>query len=327
MADLLPHEFTHSWNGKYRRPADLWTPSFEVPMRTSLLWVYEGQTEYWGKVLSARSGLVSVPTALEQLAVSAAAADAQKGREWRSLADTTDDPIYMYKSSPARPDWQRGGDYYAEGALVWLDVDTLIRERTNGAKSLDDFARIFFGDRSDSQIISTYSFEDVVSTLNKVAPYDWAAFLRARLDGHGPGAPLDGLARGGYRLAYSDTPTAYFKALEARDGVSDLTYSIGISVTTGGKIRAVCWDGVASRAGLMPDDSIEAVNGELFSADGLTRAITTATQTGTIDLTVKSGRRMYTVAIPYKDGLRYPRLERIPGTSDRLSAIYRARRS
>jgi predicted metalloprotease with PDZ domain len=183
--DLLPHEYTHSWNGKFRRPADLWTANFNVPMRDSLLWVYEGQTQYWGFVLAARSGLLSKQQVLDALASTAATYDHRPGREWRSLQDTTNDPIMALRRPLPWRSWERSEDYYSEGQLVWLDVDTLIRERSGDRRSLDDFARVFFGVDDGSYVPVTYTFEDVVKTLNSVQPYDWARFLRARLDGHG----------------------------------------------------------------------------------------------------------------------------------------------
>ncbi|MGH8444165.1 MAG: M61 family metallopeptidase, partial [Solimonas sp.] len=212
--DLLAHEFTHSWNGKFRRPADLWTPNFNVPMRDSLLWVYEGQTQYWGYVLAARSGLLSKEQTLDALAVTAAVYEQRVARQWRALQDTTNDPIIAQRRPIPWRSWQRSEDYYSEGQLVWLDVDTLIREQSRGRKSLDDFARAFFGVEDGRYVPLTYRFDDVVATLNAVQPYDWTTFLRQRLDEHAAGAPLDGLKRGGYELVYTDTATEYFKNLE-----------------------------------------------------------------------------------------------------------------
>ncbi len=183
LRGLLPHEYTHSWNGKFRRPADLWTPNFNVPMRDSLLWVYEGQTQYWGNVLAARSGLWSKAQALDALALDAATyADARAGRTWRPLIDTTNDPITTMRRPIPWRSWQRAEDYYSEGALIWLDADTLIREKTGGKKSLDDFARLFFGVHDGSYVTETYTFDDIVRALNAVVPNDWAGFLHARVD-------------------------------------------------------------------------------------------------------------------------------------------------
>lgn len=237
--DLLPHEYAHSWNGKYRRPADLWTANFNTPMRGSLLWVYEGQTQYWGYVLAARSSLLTKQEALDAIAATAALYDNRVGRVWRQVGDTTNDPVIAQRRPQGWTSWQRSEDYYSEGQLIWLDADTLIREKTGGAKSLDTFAKAFFGVNDGDWGQLTYKVEDVVSTLNGVLPYDWANFLKTRLEGHGPGAPLDGLARGGYRLAYKETPTPYFISLETRRKSSDLTYSLGLSVTKDGDLQSV----------------------------------------------------------------------------------------
>jgi len=324
--DLLPHEYTHSWNGKFRRPADLWTPNFNVPMRDSLLWVYEGQTQYWGFVLAARAGLLSKRQTLDAIASTAAAYDHRVGREWRDLQDTTNDPIAAMRRPLSWRSWERSEDYYSEGQLMWLDVDTLVREKSGDRKSLDDFARLFFGVGDGSFVPSTYVFEDVVKTLNTVQPYDWATFLRARLDGHGPGAPLDGIARGGYKLVYTETPSDYFKGSEARRRVTDLSYSLGMVVAAEGRLIEVLWDGPAYKSGLTVGTQIMAVNGIAFDADQLKRAIKDAKQTGaTIELLVKAGNRFRTVPIDYREGLRYPSLERDASGPARLDQILTSR--
>jgi predicted metalloprotease with PDZ domain len=320
--DLLPHEYTHSWNGKFRRPADLWTPNFNVPMRDSLLWVYEGQTQYWGFVLAARAGLLTRQQTLDAIAATSAVYDHRAGREWRTLQDTTNDPIAASRRPLPWRSWERSEDYYSEGQLMWLDVDTLIREQSGGQRSLDDFARIFFGVNDGSFIPSTYVFEDVVKALNTVQPYDWATFLRARLDGHGPGAPLDGITRGGYKLVYTNTPSNYFKDSEVRRKVADLTYSLGMIIAAEGKLSDVLWEGPAYKIGLTVGTQIIAVNGIAFDADQLKSAIEDANKTGaTIELLVKNGDRFRTVKIEYHDGLRYPHLEREGGAPARLDQI------
>jgi predicted metalloprotease with PDZ domain len=312
---LLPHEYTHSWNGKFRRPADLWTPNFNVPMRDDLLWVYEGQTEYWGYVLEARSGLTSKQQALDEWAATAAVYDHRIGREWRTLEDTTNEPIVEMLGPHPWRSWQRSEDYYSESSLMWLDADTLIRERSGGRRSLDDFARAFFGVDNGSFVTRTYVFEDIVTALNTVEPYDWATFLRARLDGHGPGAPLDGLARGGYKLIYTDTPTDSFKQAETHDKITNLTYSLGMTINAAHQLRDVLWEGPAYKAGLTVGTEIVAVSGTAFDPDRLKSAITDAKKTS------KKDDRYRTVHIDYHDGLRYPRLERIEGTPARLDEI------
>jgi predicted metalloprotease with PDZ domain len=324
--DLLPHEYTHSWNGKFRRPADLWTPNFNVPMRDSLLWLYEGQTQYWGVVLAARAGLLTRQQALDAFASTAATYDHRPGREWRTLQDTTNDPIAAMRRALPWRSWERSEDYYSEGALVWLDADTLIREQSGERRSLDDFARAFFGVGDGSYVPTTYTFEDVAHALNSVQPYDWVTFLRTRLEGHGPGAPLDGVARGGYQLVYAETPSDYFKASEDRRRIIDLTYSLGMVMSQTGQCTDVLWEGPAYRAGLTTGTQIIAVDGTTFDPDRLKAAITDARKRGAaIELLVKNGDRYRTVRIDYRDGLRYPRLERDASMPARLDQILAAR--
>jgi predicted metalloprotease with PDZ domain len=325
--DLLPHEFTHSWNGKFRRPADLWTPNFNVPMRGSLLWVYEGQTQYWGYVLAARAGLLTKQQVLDVIASTAAAYDHRAGREWRALQDTTTDPIAAQRRAHPWRSWERSEDYYSEGQLIWLDVDTVIREKSREQKSLDDFARAFFSVNDGSSVPVTYLFDDVVQALNAVQPHDWAAFLRARLDGHGPGAPLDGVGRGGYKLTYTDTPTQYFRDNEARRGVTDLMYSLGMVIGRDGRLSEVLWGGPAFKAALTIDMQVVEVAGTAYRGDLIRTAITTAKNTGApIELRIKAGDRFRTVRFDYRGGLRYPRLERDGNVPARLDQILMPRK-
>ncbi len=325
--DLLPHEYTHSWDGKFRRGADLWTPNFNTPMRDSLLWVYEGQTQYWGYVLAARSGLWDRQTFLDALAATAATYDARVGRSWRAMVDTTNDPIINQRRPQAFTSWQRSEDYYSEGQLIWLDADTLIRERTGGRKSLDDFARAFFGVEDGSYTPLTYTFDDVVKTLNGVTPYDWATFLRTRLEGHGPGAPLDGLKRGGYRLAFDETPSAFVKANEAERKITDLSFSLGLIVGEAGVLSGIQWEGPAFKAGLIGGTTLVAVNGTAYSATVLKDALKAGKGTGGgVDLLVKEGDRYRTVRIPYDGGLRYPHLVKDGAGAASLDAIVTARK-
>lgn len=320
--NLLPHEFTHSWNGKFRRPADLWTPNFNVPMRDSLLYVYEGQTQYWGYVLEARAGLITKQQALDAIAAIAATYDHRLGRDWRTLQDTTNDPIAAQRRPMPWLSWERSEDYYNEGLLVWLDADTLIREKSGGKKSLDDFAHAFFGVNDGSFVVDTYTFDDVVKALNSVQPYDWATFLRARLDDHSSGAPLDGVARGGYKLVYTDTPTDYFKASETRRKIADLTYSLGVVVAAEGRLSDVLWNGPAFRQGLTVGSQIVAVNGTAYDPDHLRDAIKAAkSASDPIELLIRNGDRYWTVRVDYHDGLRYPRLERDTSAPARLDDI------
>jgi predicted metalloprotease with PDZ domain len=317
--DLLPHEYTHSWNGKYRRPADLWTPDYRTPMRDSLLWVYEGQTEFWGFVLAARSGLLTKDATLGGLAYLAARLDTDAGRSWRPLEDTTDDPIVAQRRPKSWRSWQRSEDYYREGLLIWLDVDSLIRERSNGQLSLDDFARAFFGmkDRDWGEV--TYGFDDVVNTLNQVQTNDWATVLHARLDQVSQHAPLDGLIRGGYRLVYINTPTEWFKANEKMRKSTDLWFSSGFVLGKEGEITEVAWDSPAFNAGLTIGSKLIAVNDRALDTNELKAAI--RARKSPLRLLVRTGDLFHTTELKYEGGLRYPKLEKTgtePGTLDAL---------
>jgi predicted metalloprotease with PDZ domain len=321
--DLLPHEMTHSWNGKFRRPADLWTANYEVPQRGSLLWVYEGMTQYWGTILTARSGLWDRQQALDSLALTAAAYQARVGREWRSVADTTLDPVLSSRRPAPWRSWQRNEDYYSEGLLVWLDADTLIRERTGNRRSLDDFSRAFFGVRDgDWEVPETYTFDDVVAALNRVHPYDWATFLHERIDAIGTEPPLDGIERGGYRLVFTDERSDYQSDSEGQNKTADFTYSIGVGFGDSGNITSVQWDGPMFNQGVTIGTQVVAVNDQAYSADALRRAITAAKDgSEPIRLLLKNGDQYRTIALDYHGGLRYPHLERVRGTPDRLGAI------
>ena len=325
--DLLAHEYTHSWNGKFRRPADLWTPNFNVPMRDSLLWVYEGQTQYWGNVLAARAGMLTVEQARESLAQVAATFDHREGRVWRNLQDTTFQPILAYKRSMPWSNWQRMQDYYSEGELIWLDADTKIRELSGGKRSLDDFAHAFFGVENGRIAPLTYTFDDVVKTLDGVQKFDWATFLHTRLDGHGPGAPLDGIARAGWKLVYTDKPNLYGEDVQKLRKFADFSYSLGLNLSSkDGRISDVLWNGPAFNAGLAAGMKLIAVNGINFSSDELKDAITAAKGNAKpIDVLIENLDHYDTLHIDYHDGLRYPHLERVSGRKDRLSDILAAR--
>lgn len=325
--NLLPHELTHSWNGKFRRPADMMTPGYDVPQRGSLLWVYEGMTQYWGYVLEGRSGLMTREQALDALALTAATYEYMVGREWRSVADTTMDPILSARRPAPWRNWQRNEDYYSEGQLVWLDADTLIRERTNNRRSLDDFARAFFSVRNGEwRDPEPYTFDDIVAGLNAVYPYDWATFLRERIEAVPTEPPLDGIERGGYRLVYTEERSDYQRASESYYGGASFAYSIGLSFGENGNVTTVMWDSPAFNQGVTIGTQVVAVNDGAFSADALRRAITQAKDSAEpIRLLLKNGDQYRTVELDYHDGLRYPHLERVAGTPDRLSAIYRAR--
>jgi len=327
--DLLAHEYVHSWNGKLRRPADLATPTFNTPMQDSLLWLYEGQTQFWGAVLTARAGLHSAAEGRDDLALTAAWLDARAGRAWRNLQDTTNEPVMSGRRGSDWRNWQRGSDYYDEARLIWLEADMLIREGSNGARSMDDFARAFFappaGLKLPPEAPSTYVFDDIVAALNRVQAHDWRRFLRERLDGHGPGAPLGGLARSGWKLVFSEQPSDYLKLVEARRKISDFSHSIGIVVGRNDRIEAVDWASPAFEAKVTPSATLLAVNGVAYRADRLKDAITAAKAGAPLELLVKAGEQFRSVRLNYRGGLRYPKLERIDGTPDRLSALFAPR--
>ena len=326
---LLPHEYTHSWNGKFRRPADLWTPNFNVPMRNDLLWVYEGLTDYYGNVLTARAGMRTPEQARDVFAEIAAMFEVSPGRSWRSLEETTMQPIIS--SHGAIPEiwqsWQRGYDYYPESDLVWLDADTKIRELSDGKKSLDDFAKVFFGVDNGSYITVTFTFDDLVKALNAVQPFDWAGFFRARVNEVNPSVPEDGFARGGYRLIYNDAEPEWWKKAESVQGASFAT-SLGFSMKsdTGpdsrGALNSVGWDSPAFKAGVTPDMQLLAVNDQQYSPAILREAVLAAEKNkDPIRLLLKRGNEFRSVSLDYHGGMRYPHLERVESTPDRLDAI------
>ncbi|MGH8378405.1 MAG: M61 family metallopeptidase, partial [Gammaproteobacteria bacterium] len=322
---LVPHEYTHSWNGKFRRPHDLWTPDFNsVPEQDDLLWVYEGLTQYWGEVMTARSGLWSKDQYREALALTAANMDHMPGRTWRPLQDTADEASILYYVPGAWHNWRRSaGDFYSEGTLLWLDVDTKIRELSHDRRSLNDFARLFYGMDNGSYITKTYAFDDVVKALNQVQPYDWTGFLRHILDTKQYHAPLDGIMRGGYKLVYTDTPSKYSEASEKVYDTLNAMYSIGLTANSkSGEINDVLWDGPAFKAGLAPGMKIIAVNGRAFTPDVFREAIREARgSTAPIQLLVKNLTYYKTYAVEYHGGLKYPHLERMKSQPDYLDQI------
>jgi len=320
---LLPHEFVHSWNGKFRRPAGTWTPDYRTPMQNNLLWVYEGQTSFWDVVLGARSGVVPKDVALGEIASTAATYSTQPGRAWRPLADTTHQPIMAYRTPSAFSSYQRGTDYYSESALIWIEVDQLIREKTRGRRSMDDFARAFFGIRNGDWGVVTYTFDDVVRTLNGVVPHDWEGFLRSRVE-QLAAVPVEGIRRGGYRLVWKYEPNAYDASRMKRAKSLDLSHSLGLTIGRGGAVGNVIWDSPVFRQGVTGSASIVAVNGREYSDDEIKGAIKAARGgREPIRLLLKEGSRYRTIDVAYHDGLRFPHLEKaVSGTAplDRLLA-------
>lgn len=327
-SSLLSHEYVHSWNGKYRRPADLWMPHYNVPMQDSLLWVYEGQTSYWGDVLNARAGLRPLPAARDALAITAANyAENRPGLQWRSVQDTTNDPIITPRGGKPYRSWQLSEDYYAGAQMMWLEADVLIRSRTKNRRSLDDFARAFFGmDDGEWKTPSTYTYDDVVAALEGVLPYDWSTFLRGRLDAKV--GLTDALARSGWRLVFKDEPNALAKAnAKDSDGAVDAVYSLGLALAKDGRVTDVRWDGPAFDAGVGSGMQVVAVDDIEFSKDALEDAIRSAKGgTAPIRLLVKEFNRYRSIDVKYHGGLRFPHLERIAGTPDYLTPILSARR-
>ncbi len=314
--NLLPHEFTHSWDGKFRRGADLWTPDYRYPMRNSLLWVYEGQTQFWGYVLQARSGLVSKADTLDAYAAIMANLDYTTGRQWRPMIDTTNDPILSNRRPKGWTSYQRSEDYYNEGLLIWMEVDSILREQSKGSKSIDDFARAFFGINDGDWGEVTYTFDDVVDTLNRIQPYDWRGLLNKRLNEVGQPAPLGGFERNGYKLVYTDQQTAIGKQGERARKQADFSYSLGFAVGADGALSSVRWGSPAFDQGMSLSDTIIGVNGLAYSDERLKAAITDAKGSkAPVTLVVKDGEEVRTVAIDYHGGLRYPHLVKV-GTGD-----------
>jgi predicted metalloprotease with PDZ domain len=324
---LLSHEFTHSWNGKYRRPAGLATRNYQEPMRGDLLWVYEGLTNYLGNVLAARSGFWTEEQYRENLADTAARMESHRGREWRSLEDTAVSVQSLRLQGPAWANWRRGLDYYPEGELIWLEVDTKIRQFSGGKKSLDDFCRAFHGGESGAPKVVPYTFDDIVTGLNAVAPYDWAALLRQRVQAVSEHAPLAGIEGGGWKLVFTDKSNAYEKALASEAKIQDYTFSLGFTLDKTAKVVDVVMGSPAYRAGITPHMTLIAVNGRKFDPDRLKDAVAGAAKgSKLIALLMENAESYQTLTVDYSGGLRYPHLERVEGTQDVLGAIVKAKR-
>ena len=326
-AGLLPHEYVHSWNGKYRRPADLTTPDYEQPMKTDMLWVYEGLTSYLGDVLSARSGLRTPEELRDSLALIAAALDHTPGREWRNLQDTADGVPAMQGAPQQWESWRRGLDYYEEDVLNWLWADMIIRQQTQGKRSLDDFCQLFHGGSSTPPVVKTYTFDDVVNALNQVAPYDWRRFWNERLSNHGPGAPLEGLEASGWKLIYNETPSELFRSDEEdREHTHAALYSLGLVLSKDGTISDTVEGMPAAKVGIGPGMKLIAVNGRKFSADILRDALGAAkTCSAPLELLVENTTYFNTYRINYHEGEKYPHLVRDESKPDVLSDIIKPR--
>jgi len=326
-SDLLGHEYTHSWDGKYRRPADLATLNYNVPMQGSLLWVYEGQTQYWGNVLTARAGIRPLDASRDALAMVAATyADNRPGLEWRSLGDTTNDPVIARRKPKPYRGYQMSEDYYQGGQMLWLEADVRLRTLSGGKRSLDDFAKAFFG-QNDGQWErpDTYTYDDVAATLEQVQPTgDWSQFLRDRLERRT--GLVGGIEAAGWKLVYKDKPSAYFKATMKGRG-ANFIYSLGVSLSPAGYVNEVRWDSAAFNAGVGTGMQVLAVNDLQYSADELEEAVRAAKDSKQpVRLLVKEVDVYRTLSIDYHGGLRYPTLERIEGSTDYLTPIFTARK-
>ena len=319
MADLLPHEFAHSWNGKYRRPGDLATPDYEAPMETDLLWVYEGLTQYLGWILTARSGLLTAEQARDYLAETAADLDNEPGRAWRPLIDTAISAQFLYEAERSWSGWRRGVDFYDESLLFWLEADAIIRAESGGKRSLDDFCRRFHGGVSTAPMVKPYTFEDVVAAMNAVQPYDWRKFFTDRVDRIQLRAPLAGITRGGWKLVYVDSVPAYHKSLDSARKRMDLKYSLGLYLTDEGEVIDVLPGTPAAKAGLSPGMKLMAVAGRQWTADAMRDAIRAAARSRhPFEILAKNGEFYGSHTISYTGGERYPKLVRVEGTPDLL---------
>ncbi|HTD85853.1 MAG TPA: M61 family peptidase [Candidatus Binatia bacterium] len=324
-AGLLPHEMVHSWNGKYRRPADITTANYHQPMKTELLWVYEGLTTYLGEVLTARSGLWNVTNYLEHLALIGAQLDYQRGRSWRPLADTTVAAHLLYYARSEGAAWRRSVDFYPEGELIWLEADVTIRERTQGKRSLDDFCQRFYGGENTPPRVVPYTLDDVVAALNEIAPFDWRGFFQQRVYSVNPRAPLGGIEHGGWRLVFRDTPSDLLKTAETTKKFTDLSFSIGLSLKEDGAIQDVIPGSPADRAGVGPGMKLLAVNTRRWKPELIRTAVKEAKDGAPIELLVENGDAFKTCRLDYRDGERYPHLERDTAKPDLLTQIIQAR--
>jgi predicted metalloprotease with PDZ domain len=319
---ILAHEFVHSWNGKYRRPAGLATPDYQAPMVGELLFVYEGMTRYLGDLLlSARSGMRTLEEDREYAAWVSANQDRNRpGREWRPLVDTAVAVQSVGMAPNEEVPYRRALDYYDESMLVWLDADSTIRALTGGKKSLDDFAKVFFGGGSGAPELKPYTLDDVVTALNTVAPHDWRSFIEQRVYRVAPHPPLGALDATGWHLVYNDTPNWYESLRERTTKQTDVSFSLGMWIKSDGTIADVVHGSHAFGAGLMPGMKINAVNGRKYGGDVLREEIRAKKP---LDVAVEQGSFAGTFHIDYAAGERFPHLERIEGKPDVLSDILR----
>jgi len=325
-ASLLPHEYVHSWNGKYRRPIGLATPDYQTPMQTDLLWVYEGLTTYLGNVLAARSGFWTPEQFRDSTAETAADYDHLPGRTWRNLQDTADAAPQLYFASNAWYSWRRGVDFYAEDILNWMWADVIIRQQTGGKKTLDDFCKLFHGAPGGPPDVRPYTFDEVVKTLNQVAPYDWRSFWTERLTNHGPGAPLGGVEGSGWKLVYDENPSEMLRSEEREYNFVNETYTVGLRLREDGGVSDTVEGMMAAKAGIGPGMKVIAVNGRKFSPEVLHDAIKSAKGgKDPIELLVENTDYYKTFKLDYHDGEKYPHLVRDEAKPDLMTEIVKAK--
>jgi predicted metalloprotease with PDZ domain len=320
-ATLFPHEFSHSWNGKFRRPADMIMPDYQTPQQTRLLWVYEGLTNYFGWLLATRTGLMTPEESRDYLAMTASRMSNVKARGWRPLDDTAAAASTLFDATRSWRSARRAVDFYEEGTLLWLEVDVMIRTLTKGAKSLDDFCKAFFGGASGKPAVKGYRLDDVLTALNAVAPYDWKTHFQRRVEVVAESPPLEGITGGGWKLAFAEKPTELFTMREGLAKGVDLSDSVGFQVSGDGVMGDIIPDSAAAKAGLAPGMKLLAVNGRRFTPDGLKAAVAATKSGGKLELLAESGDFFKAHALDYKGGARYPRLEKVEGKADLLAEI------
>ncbi len=323
-AELLPHEMVHSWNGKYRRPAGLAAAGYQQPMRGELLWVYEGLTDYLGKVLTARSGLWTADDFRAELAMEAAMLDHRAGRRWRPLADTAIGAQVTYDTREEGRSWRRWVDFYEEGDLIWLEADVRIRQASGGQRSLEDFCRRFHGGTDGPPEVRPFTYDDLVASMNDVAPLDWRSFFDARIYRAAPRAPLGGIEGSGWRLAYTNAMPDLWKAIESVNKTTDVSLSLGLQLNEGGTVMDVIPGSPADRVGIGPTMKVIAVNGRRWTPEVLHAALAASpTQSDPIVLLVENADYFKSCSIPYHEGEKYPSLMRDADRPDLLSEITR----
>jgi predicted metalloprotease with PDZ domain len=322
-SNLLPHEYVHSWNGKYRRPAGLATGDYAKPMRGEMLWVYEGLTQYLGFVLGARCGVRDPETARDALAYAAAQQELHRGRQWRPLLDTAVAAQILYNAADAWESWRRGTDFYNEGVLVWLEADATIRKESGGTKSLDDFCRRFHGGSDGVPMVRPYAYEDVIHTMNDVSPHGWQKFFDERLESVGAHAPLGGIAAAGWSLGWTDTLSAYLKILEDKGKRTEMQYSIGLLLKDDATVIDLIPGSAADKAGMTPGMKVLAVDGRKYSPKVLRAAVRAAKgRTAPIEIIAEHTDYLRTYKLDYHEGEKYPVLLRQPSKPDLLTAIF-----